>query len=318
MKYLITLAALLITFNTFAGDGHDHGESAFAGNNDYLSSFELSDKTIRNLDIKTAVAAIRPLQQTIELPCIIKNPPEQNSLISVNYMSRVEEIHVSLGEKVTKGQTLFTVFSYIAVRNIEIKSPIDGIVSAQNVKIGQIVQQDTNMAEISTMKYFYAEGMAYLSDDISHIKVGDAAKIKIEGTHDDVNGRVKSFSPVVNPENKTKSVLVYFESTDDHIFPNMHCEMTIYMGEGEQALQIPQTAVLGEFGNYFVFLKHDNHFDRQEIEIGSKNNEMVEVKAGLHNGDEVVTQGNYQLQFVKPAGAAAHKDETENKEAAHD
>lgn len=309
MKYIIVLTALLISFNTLAGDGHDHGESAFAGSGGYLGSFELSDSTIRNLDIQTAPVSLIPLHQTIKIPCIIKNPPEQSSLISVNYMSRVEDIHVSLGDKVEKGQTLFTVFSYIAVRNIEIKSPIDGIVSAQNVKVGQIIQQDMNIAEISTMKYFYAEGMAYLSDDISHISIGDKAKIKIEGTHQDVNGTIKNFSPIVNPENKTKSVLAYFESNDDHIFPNMHCQMTISMGEPAQALAIPNKAILGEFGHHFVFLKHDNHFDRREIVTGLANDEMTEVKSGLREGDSVVTRGNYQLQFVKAGDSSQPHNE---------
>lgn len=316
MKYLLVLAFLMMPLNTYAGDGHDHGEGAFAEKAPFSESFELSEKTIRNLEIKTVPVQKQLLQETVKLPCIIKNPPEQSSLISVNYMSRVEKIHVSLGDKVEKGQTLFTVFSYIAVRDIEIKSPIDGIVSAQNVKIGQIVQQDMNMAEISTMKYFYAEGMAYLSDDISHINIGNSARISIEGTHSDVFGKVKNFSPIVNPDNKTKTVMVYFEAKDNHIFPNMHCKMTIQMGEGREALAIPKKALLGEFGHYFVFLKHGLHFDRKEVATGFENDETVEILDGLHDGDNVVVQGNYQLQFVNARTTA--EDGDGHEEDSHD
>lgn len=310
MKYMLFWAFLLMPVGALAGDGHDHGEGAFAKTDGYLSSFELSEATLKNLDLKTQKAIKAPLSETLKLPCIIKNPPEQSSMISVNYMSRVEKIHVAVGDKVKKGQTLFVVFSFVAVRNIEIKSPIDGVVSAQNVKIGQIVQQDMNMAEINTMRYFYAEGLAYLSDDISHIMPGARVRINIEGTHQDVDGVVKGFSPVVNPEDKTKSVLVYFESDDDHIFANMHCEMTIECGVAKQALVVPKQAVLGEFGHYFVFVKHGGHFERKDVVIGLINDELVEIVEGLATGDEVVVQGNYQLQFVSgtPLSMSEEKD----------
>lgn len=314
MKYLFfILALLMVPVCAYSGDGHEHGETAFVENSKYAESFELSDKMIKNLDIKTYQVQKYPLQEAIELPCVIRNPAEQSSLISVNYMSRVEKIHVSLGDKVKKGQTLFTVFSYIAVRNIEIKSPIDGVVSAQNVKIGQVVQQDMTLAEISTMKYFYAEGMAYLSDDISHIKIGDNAKIMVEGTHEDINGKVKNFSPIVNPDTKNKMVLVYFEVDDNHIFPNMHCKMNIYMGENRDVLAVPKRAILGEFGHYFIFLKYGQHFDRREVVVGLDNGVMVEIVEGLNAGDEVVVQGNYQLQFVNPF-FSSEAEETEHSD----
>lgn len=307
MKYLFILALLLMPYHSNAGDGHDHGESAFA-NGGYLNSFELSESTIKNLDLKTTTVSKHFMQDSIKLPCLIKNPPEQSSIITAPYMSRVEKIHVSIGDSVQKGQTLFTVFSFKAVKNIELKSPINGIVSAQNVKIGEIVQQDTNIAEISTMKYFYAEAQAYLSDDISHINIGDKALIQIDGTHSDETGVVKSFSPIVNAENNTKAVIIYFESSDNHIFPNMHCEVSIFLNQPRLTLAIPQKALLGEFGQYFVFLKHGDHFERQEIVTGFENGNQIEVLEGLKEGDEIVINGNYQLQYISTS-ASEHKEE---------
>lgn len=317
MKYILALALLVMPISSFAGDGHDHGEGAFAGGA-FLTSFELPDSVIKNLDIKTHQAKTIDLQESITLPCIVKNPPEQNSVISVTYMSRIEKIHVSLGEKVKKGQTLFTVFSFIAVRDIELKSPIDGVVSAQNVKIGQVVQQDTQIAEIATLKNFFAEGMAYLSDDISHIKVGDVAHIKIDGTHENAVGIIKAFSPIVDSQNKTKSVLAYFDSTDDHIFPNMHCQMDVYLGEPRSALAIPKRAVLGEFGHFFVFIKHGDHFERQDVVLGFESGDNIEILDGLKEGQEVVINGNYQLQFINASNFKTDNHAHEHEDSSHD
>lgn len=308
MKYLLILALLAMPCTSYAGDGHDHGDSSF-GKQDYLSSFELPDSVVKNLDIKTIIAQKQQIQESINLPCVIKNPPEQNSIISASYMSRIEKIYVTLGEKVTKGQPLFTIFSFKAVRNIEVTSPIDGVVSGQNVKVGQIVQQDTNLAEISTMKYFIAEGMAYLSDDISHIQIGNKVDIRIDGTHENAVGTIKSFSPIVDSQNKTKSILAYFESKDEHIFPNMHCQMDIYLGTPKTAISIPRRAILGELGNFFVFIKHDNVYERQNVVLGMESGDQVEIKEGLNEGQVIVINGNYQLQFINASSPVA-KDHT--------
>lgn len=311
MKYILILAFLIMPTISYAGDGHDHGESAFAKGSVFLTSFKLSDYMKKNLDIKTIIVKKTPLQESIKLPCVIKNPPELSSIITVIYMSKIEKIYVTLGEAVKKGQVLYRVLSYKTAESVDIKATIDGVISAQNIKVGQIVQQDTNLAEISTNKYFLAEGMAYLSDDISHIMVGDTANIKIDGTHENAKGVVKSFSPIVDAQNKTKSILVYFESADSHIFPNMFCEMTISFGSKTDAVAVPKRAVLGEFGHYFVFVKHGEYFEKQEVVLGIESGDKIEIREGLSEGQEIVVNGNYQLQFINASNSDASSEEAD-------
>jgi hypothetical protein len=57
-----------------------------------------------------------------------------------------------------------------------------------------------------------------------------------------------------------------------------------------------------------VFVKRDNLFFPQLIDIGTNENGYVEIVGGLEEGDEVVTKGNYQLksklyeEILKKAG----------------
>lgn len=310
MKILLIMMLLAMPFNLIAGDGHDHGDSQFADNSGFVKSFDLSEAAIKNLDLKTVETKKDIFKESISLPCIIKNPPEQTSQIHTTYIGEVKKIYARIGDKVKKGQILYTLFSMKAVRDIPVIAPIDGIVSAQNVSIGQIVQLETVLMEITTNEYFIADGMAYLSDDISHVNIGDLAEVIIDGTHDNIIGIVQGFSPAVNPDTKSKSIFVDFKSNDSHVFPNMHCKMFVYYGEETRNIAIPKSALLGEFGNYFVFLQNGTHFEKVPVIIGRISGDLVEIKEGLHEHDNIVIQGGYQLQFVTPEAQEQHEEGT--------
>lgn len=317
MKKLLMMALILMPMNVLAGDGHDHGESAFAGGA-VADRIRVSDFAQQNIGLKTQVVQKTPFKDKVSLPCMIKNPPEQTSQLHTTYLGEVRKIYVRVGDKVQKGQELYSMFSMKAVREMPIVAPIDGIVSAQNVSLGQIVQMETTLAEISSNEYFLAEGFAYLSDDISHIKIGEIADISIDGTHEDIKGTVQGFMPNVNNDSKTKSILVEFKSDDEHIFPNMHCAMEISFGEEKEVISLPSEAILGEMGHYFVFLKEGDEFIREDVILGRRSGSQFEIVEGVHAGDEVVVQGNYQLQYITNAPTSAAAEEKIEAKNEHD
>lgn len=312
MKFIILLALIMMPINVVAGDGHDHGDGSFAKAN-FADSFDLSEQAMINLDIKSIEVKKEPFKESITLPCTVKNPPEQTSQIHTTYIGNVKKIYARVGDRVKKDQILYTLFSMKAVRDLAVLAPIDGVVSAQNVSIGQIVQMEDTLMEITTNEYFIADGMAYLTDDISHIKIGDLAEVKIDGTHDDIIGVVQGFAPSVDVTNKTKSIFVDFKSDDLHVFPNMHCQMIVYYGEETQATVVPKRAVLGEFGNFYVFIQDGTHFQKEPVVLGRSSGDMVEILTDLHEGENVVVNGNYQLQFITPDKKIEDNDKHEGE-----
>lgn len=85
--------------------------------------------------------------------------------------------------------------------------------------------------------------------------------------------------------------------------------INVQTGDSEEAIGIPQNALNGEFGNWFVFVKKETHFERRPVLIGHTMGHMVEIAAGLKINEEVVTTGSYQLQYV--SGTQNPTDETD-------
>jgi hypothetical protein len=67
--------------------------------------------------------------------------------------------------------------------------------------------------------------------------------------------------------------------------------------------------VLGDLGNLFVFVRDGNSFERRNVVIGMKAGDQVEIVEGVLPGDNVVTEGHYQLQFATTPAKAAPADE---------
>ena len=83
--------------------------------------------------------------------------------------------------------------------------------------------------------------------------------------------------------------------------------MTVTLDEekSEPTVVVPQSAVLENNGVSFVFVKEKDKFERREVRLGRKSSVESEIVSGVLPGEEVVTQGNYQLQYLKPT---PHKD----------
>ncbi|HBR67956.1 MAG TPA: hypothetical protein DEA55_01095, partial [Rhodospirillaceae bacterium] len=78
-------------------------------------------------------------------------------------------------------------------------------------------------------------------------------------------------------------------------------------------LTVPVKAILGDSGEQFVFVRSGNAFERRSVKLGAKFGAEREVLEGVFPDEEVVTVGNYQLQFAKSAEAKKDAPAAEGK-----
>jgi hypothetical protein len=91
----------------------------------------------------------------------------------------------------------------------------------------------------------------------------------------------------------------------------MRTTLSLVTGGADLALAIPKTAVLGEAGSFYAFVRDEDRlelFERRPLVLGVSNDRFVEVIEGLYPGELVVSEGNYSLQYLTPI---AEQDEGE-------
>ena len=107
-------------------------------------------------------------------------------------------------------------------------------------------------------------------------------------------GRVSIVNLTGDPLTKKFRVQVTADNPDSRLRPNTFGEVTLELSTHEDALVIPQRAVLE---NRYVFVvQEDNTVARKDISLGLQNTDMVEVVSGIEEGDPVVVEGNYGLE----------------------
>lgn len=307
MKRLAILIAALLPHAALAHEGHVHGpetgETAVAS-----GPIKLTEQTMRNLDVQLVETNLAPLQRTLHLPARIEGLPERQAKISPRTEGRVAEILVKLGDRVTAGQPLLR-FEPLTVGNppVILKSPIDALVVRQDASLGQVLSPETVLMEVADYSQVLARATAFESPDLSSIKVGQPAQVRLHVFRDEVfAGKVQRLDIGLEKATGTFEFYVILDNPGLKLRPGMQATADIGIGEPEEVLAVPRRAVLGDLGNHFVFVETaEREFERRNVVRGMKAGEQVEIVEGVLPGERVVTQGNYQLQFA----AAAPKEE---------
>ncbi|MBO5262997.1 MAG: efflux RND transporter periplasmic adaptor subunit [Bacteroidaceae bacterium] len=83
--------------------------------------------------------------------------------------------------------------------------------------------------------------------------------------------------------------------------------VTLYISsqmQGVERVAVPRGALVEEMGNFFVFVQHTPvSFEKRQVVPGATDGAYVQLLAGLHEGERVVTKGGVSLKLSQGAAA---------------
>ena len=179
---------------------------------------------------------------------------------------------------------------------ITLFSPISGKVVADNVVLGEMIDQSTEILTIMDPGVLHIDADIY-EKDIAKMTNGLEVEVTVPAYPGETFiGKIFYISDILNPDTRTITVRTEVENRDYKLKPGMFADMTIYLNNVADALVVPAEAVLDEQDDRVVFIVEDGNYMPVVINIGSKQNGYYEVLAGLKKGDQVVIRGQFQLK----------------------
>ncbi len=165
----------------------------------------------------------------------------------------------------------------------------DGIVTESFIKAGTVAAKGTPLFTVEDSKNIKVD-VGISKYDIGKIEVGQRAEI---GIADSVyTGTVSEIKRLAKSDNSDKAkVIVYvrFDEPDERVYLGLEADVTIYTNEKEETLSIPSEAYYSDdYGDYCYEIE-DGVIKKVYITVGLINDDAVEVKAGLKEGDTVIT-----------------------------
>jgi len=192
----------------------------------------------------------------------------------------------------------------LADHNLEVsimRAPFNGVVASKNAEVGDVINPmmgglSPTSGVLTLMDFSRVKIEIEVStQDITRIKKGLTALLRVDAFPDRVfRGRVSIVNLTADPLTKKFGVQIVADNPELLLRPNTFGEVTLELSTHENALVIPQKAVLE---NKYVFVaQDDNTVIRKDIYIGLQNTDMVEVTTGVEEGELVLVEGNYGLE----------------------
>jgi membrane fusion protein, heavy metal efflux system len=195
---------------------------------------------------------------------------------------------------------------------ITLKAPIAGTVADREVTLGESGQDAGKpiMTILNDRSVLVAANV--YEKDLGQIQVGQRVRVKVASLSNRVfAGRISVVGSTVQGETRVVPVKTELDNPDGLLKPGMFAELDILTGRSSASvLAIPKSAIVETNDKKtVVFVRNGNAYQPAEITLGLAAGDLVEVKSGLFDGDEVVMQRANQLYAQSLRGDTSAKDE---------
>ena len=180
---------------------------------------------------------------------------------------------------------------------IPIRSPMDGVVIARNVSVGQVVDTGFVAFDISNLATIWVSA-AVNQQDLSLIHQGAAADVVTAGFPDQVfHGRVAMIGDTLDPETRTIPVRVVVPNPATKLRPGMFASAHIAEPATRDAVFVPEDALQNINGMPVVFVTTDGTtFQARTVNVGTRSMGKAEIVEGLKPGDHIVVNGAFMVK----------------------
>ena len=178
----------------------------------------------------------------------------------------------------------------------EIRAPIDGVIAERFVKVGNTIEVNAVMFQVTSLEPL----IAYLhvpEREYRRIGRGQTAVIEVDALQgSEFQATVARISPVVDPATGTFKITVEVSDPTRRLKPGMFGRINIVYDIHPQALQVPRSAIIDEAGEMSLFIVEDEKAVRRPIKTGYANNGNIEIVDGLTGSEKIVVVGQTGLR----------------------
>lgn len=174
-----------------------------------------------------------------------------------------------------------------------ISSPIDGIVSAKHVELGENISPGFLLYEIINLDYVYiTTGVS--ETEISHVVKDQEVEVYIEALDTTVKGTVTNIGPTPTTTNKYP-VKILLENPNHQIKSSMYAETRI-ITDVVTHLAIKKEALLSKGDSTYCFVKVGDVAKKILVDVVVEDENFYGVTGPLNANDQIIYVGQHALQ----------------------
>jgi membrane fusion protein, multidrug efflux system len=174
----------------------------------------------------------------------------------------------------------------------QIKAPFDGVVTARNVDIGDLVNAGGNtgralfqIADIHRMRIYVNVPQALLGD----LAPGVKATLHLPGQKQTFEAELVSTSNALAENSRTALIELQADNPDGKLWPGAFTEVNFHIPPDSNTLSVPLTALFfGAKGMEVAALEGDDKVVMKPVVVGRNLGNRVQIESGLLPSDRLV------------------------------
>lgn len=182
------------------------------------------------------------------------------------------------------------------VAQVFLRAPFSGEIIERNATVGEVVDSSKTLFTVADLSTVWVRA-DFPEQQIGFLKAGLAVEVRVVAYPETVfQGVITYIGAMIDPATRTVTARLQISNSDRRLRPEMFAEVTVRAQE-QSVLAIPRAA-LQQVGNRTMVCvtRGPRRFEWLEVKTGEASNEYAEVKAGVKEGEEVVTEGSYALK----------------------
>ncbi|MEQ1945979.1 MAG: efflux RND transporter periplasmic adaptor subunit [Bryobacteraceae bacterium] len=183
--------------------------------------------------------------------------------------------------------------------NITILSPLDGVVTARGVNLGQVVNAGQDLLTVTDLSSVWIEANLF-ENDFGTVHVGSQATITTPSyAGRQYRGLVDYIDPQVDPQTRTAKVRIAVDNPGLALRFGMYMDVLFRSSTGAAVPVVPKEAIqlIGSTSVVYVAVEGEpGRFLQRTVKTGEETSAGFQVLEGLKPGETVVTNGSILIR----------------------
>lgn len=192
------------------------------------------------------------------------------------------------------------------LRDAFVRAPVAGRIETRTVTTGQYVTPGGVLATLVRRDPLLLR-FQVPSEDARSLRSGLVARFRVAGEPGEYTARLTHVAGAADVTSRMVAVTAQVDDPQrDRLRPGAFADVTVPVGGSSRAPVVPQTAIRPSEKGFLAFVVEDGKARERVLTLGLRTAEgLVEVRAGLSPGEELVVRGAEALREGFPVRIAA-------------
>ena len=177
-----------------------------------------------------------------------------------------------------------------------LRAPFDGILGLRSVSKGGYVNSGDTLVTLQSIDPLKVD-FRVPETLLSNIRVGQKIRLTTDALPDrSFDGEIYAIDPQLDVNGRALKLRALVDNHDQILRPGLFARVGISAEDRDNAIMIPEAAVVPQGNTRYVFRIEDSKAVRIDVKLGLRRNGEVEVTEGLVPGDVIVISGQQRVR----------------------